>query len=168
MIARLALLVLLMGLCPCVVAADEFRSPAGFHVVFPGTDRKQMTVEERTPPGNWLTIKVQEEEQGTYAASWFDLPRPIIPETLDAMLKKTQAEAVSGRGYKLLSESRHNLNDGTPGFELVLERKQDSQKMRLRTWYYQSRVFQVMVTGQKAWVDSEEATKFLDSFGLNK
>jgi hypothetical protein len=176
MVARLSPILLLVVLWPGSVGGDEFRSPtAECHVTFPGKARKQMTIEERAPTGGWLTVQVQEEEQGTYALSWFDLPpmqRPLTAEALEAVLKRTQADNVSARGYKLLSEGRHDLNDRVPGFELVMERKaQGAEKIRLRTWFVGTRVgarvYQVLVFGQKAWVDSDEATKFLDSFGLN-
>ncbi len=171
MVARLSPILLLVVLWPGSVGGDEFRSQAGCHVTFPGKARKQMTIEERAPTGGWLIVQVQEEEQGSYTLSWFDLPplqRPVTPEAIEAVLKRTQAENVSTRGYKLLSESKHNLNDRVPGFELVMERKErGAEKIRLRTWYVGMRVFQVVVYGQKASVDSDEATKFLDSFGLN-
>ena len=37
----------------------------------------------------------------------------------------------------------------------------------MRIYFVGKRVFQIQVSGDKAWTESEEATKYLDSFGLN-
>jgi hypothetical protein len=162
---RSVILFVMVVLGPGLVGGDEFRTPAGCHVTFPGKGRKQTTYEERSPYGGWLTVQVQEEEQGSYMVAWFDLTRPANAEAIEAVLKGTLADNASARGYKLLSETKRNLNDRVPGYELVLEKK--SNVIRFRTWFVGTRVFQVVVSGQKAWVESDEATKYLNSFNLN-
>ena len=88
--------------------------------------------------------------------------------------RATRAEMVASRGYTLVSESQRKLDGQHPGLELVLEKKQpegEAQRIRMRLYFVDTpggtRVYQIQVSGEKDWTEKEEATKFLDSFGLN-
>ena len=162
-------LLFLSVLWPAGAGADEFRSQGfGCHVAFPG---KHVTAQERTPTVGWVVTELQEGEKGTFALSAFDLPIPELPpKALEAVMNSARAEAVGRKGYVLVHDDKRKLNDRYPGLDLVLEKKQqggESQWIRLRIYFVGTRIYQVMVSGEKGWTESEEATKFLDSFGLN-
>jgi hypothetical protein len=169
---KLCLLALLVLACVSVIGRaeglEEFTSETGrFKVLMPG---KPPVTELKTPAGIMHVVQV-ETKSGAYLASWIDLP----VEAADSD-KKAQARLDKGRDGmiatlkgKLVREKKISLEDKHPGRDVLAEVTfPDKGQLRARLFLVDSRLYQVIVAGTKAWTESEEADRVLDSFRLTK
>jgi hypothetical protein len=148
-----------------------FTSSAGkFRVLFPGepTEQKESV---KTPAGvvEVTTFFVEQQlEQVNYVVTYARFPAAAVKAGSEAKrLDNARDGAVARMKGKLKSEKRIALQKQYPGRELLIETP-DKRRVRGRIYAVGDRLYQVLVLGPAAVVDSKETSRFLDSFQLTK
>ncbi len=189
----LGLALLIAGLPALTAAADEppkgwvtFRSLPGRFALLAPTDKPKVAIEQTDTGVGKVDLPTATWELGEAGsellliASYGDvLPKAV--QKPDARQREEQARRIidgardgmtgNGKG-KLISEKR--LAVGTyPGLDLVIEPlfgangpKPGTYLMRVKLLLVGERLYQVMLLGTKAQVESKEALAFLASFRL--
>jgi hypothetical protein len=143
----------------------EFASVEGkFTVSLPGTP------EEKTEPvaGTTMTIYFLVVGARAYAVSFMELPIPDDePEEMvqtrlddgrDGMLRNVNATLVTSSNITLAGKH--------PGRDVVGQLSDNRGMVRSKIYLSGKRHYQVLVMGPKSFVESAEATRFLDSLAL--
>jgi hypothetical protein len=128
----------------------EFASAEGkFTVSLPGTP------EEKTEPvaGTTMTIYFLVVGARAYAVSFMELP---IPDGEPEEMVQT----------RLVTSSNITLAGKHPGRDVVGQLSDNRGMVRSKIYLSGKRHYQVLVMGPKSFVESAEATKFLDSLAL--
>jgi hypothetical protein len=142
---------------------------AGFRVLFPGTptEQKQQT---KTAAGMVEVTSFfveRKPEQATYVVTHSRLPdKAVKPGSEAKRLDNARDGAVAMTKGVLKGEKRVALRQ-YPGRELAIEAP-DKRRVRARIYAVGNQLYQVLVLGPAAVVDSKETTRFLDSFQLTK
>src|SRR5262245_56373453 len=102
------------------------------------------------------------QRSGNYAVAYQDLPEggglsveERLDRACDGALRSLKATEVSRKAIQLQGEH--------PGRELVAEYAGGTRRVRGRLFLVGRRLYQVLATGQKWWVESGAVTRFLDS-----
>lgn len=140
----------------------QFKAPDGsFTIAFPQRPRSH---KQRIASGVGNIDNYAYAHEGadlTYLASYFDFPADGVL-TLDTA---AAAFALGSKG-KLSSKKPIRLGDN-PGLEIVVQLP-DENIQRARLYEVGQRRFQIVISGPKELVNSEQATHFLDSFKLSR
>jgi len=141
----------------------EFASAEGrFKVLMPGTPKEESQAAAGT---NMKTYSLTEKE-GAYMVAFADLPLPkgMKEPEIQKRLDGARDGMLSNVGGKLTNSSKITLSGKYPGREVqaTLPKQQDGLLIA-KIYFVNQRLYQIMVTGTKAWAGSADATKFLDS-----
>ncbi len=143
----------------------EFTSQEGkFKVQMPGTPKKQ---EQETFGAKLVTYSV-EQRNGAYAANFADMPIPAgeSAEKLEDRLDGAQAGALGNIKAKLIDSKKVTLENKYPGREFNGELPDNKGMIRARVFLVNTRMYQIIVIGTKSFVNSADASKFLNSLTL--
>jgi hypothetical protein len=135
----------------------------GFTVLLPGTPEVTTT---KNKEGHDVPTVVLNERSGTYTISW-QVPKAQGTESADAKLdtaSKGMAEIINGldHGFKAIKLGEW------PGREIIIEIPTKQTWLRVRLYMVGDRLYNVITSGSRWWVDSAEARRFHDSFRLTK
>jgi hypothetical protein len=152
------------SLCGCgSERLTEFRSELGrFRILLPGSPSTHP--EGRLPRG--VKLVRLEQASGTYDVAWEDLDLSKPKMTPEERLDHACDSAVARLGGKTLSRKKITLADNYPGRDLVAEGPGGKVIVRDRIYLVERRLYQVVVSGPKWWVQSATSRKVLDSFEL--
>jgi hypothetical protein len=148
---------------------EPFASKEGkFSVRFPGKP-KEATTTPKSPLGELKvhTATYATAEANVFMASFTDFPDGTgKPEMRDTLYEGVR-EGLKGKdGIGLTDKEIEVSKEKLPGRELEIT--QGKQKLRFRVVLRGDRLYQIAVIGTPAFVESKEATGFLDSFALTK
>jgi hypothetical protein len=102
---------------------------------------------------------ILQEGGNAYAVSYCDLPMDATELQLDAVVDRVCGKS----GRKLIRSTETTLQQKYPGREVTAE-VPGGTMLRARIFIAGRRLYQVVVDGSKAWVNSVDREKFLDSF----
>jgi hypothetical protein len=158
-----ALALLLVG---CGPSFNEYTSTEGrFTVRVPGTPQ----VTRKEIPGATVFMATVEQPSGRYVVGWMDIqPKPDEGEApVWVSLGNARDSAVRSVGGTLLFDHKITLGGKKyPGFDLLIELPGKEDRTRDRMYLVNGRLYQVIASGRKWWVESSDTQKFLDSFRL--
>lgn len=141
---------------------------AGFSVDMPG-DAIETKQALGLPTGGKVEVKiflVQLKADTNYIVSYCDLPAESLQGlTPDARLDRARDDAVAASKGKLVSDKKVKLGTD-PGRDVVIELPEDKGFVRDRIYLVKTRLYQLVVTGDKGLVMGADAEKYLDSFKL--
>jgi hypothetical protein len=140
----------------------EFVSPAGkFRVLMPGTPSQKS---QRIGPVS-LTMYTLKTPGGAYMVGFCDVPIPMNEPDWKTQQRLDGARngAVGNVGGVLRKDTRIRLHGREPGREIEANLPGGRGVIRARFYVADRRMYQVMVVGTPAWVNSADATRFLDS-----
>jgi hypothetical protein len=147
----------------------DYNSPGGrFKVLFPGAPKTQSVAAKA---GVNVTVYSVESFFWGYVVTHYDLPAGANNIPVDALKQTLNAEIdgmfTGAQGQKASSKPvrAQNNHDGME-YEGVWK-KPKTMNVRGRTFIVNNRVFNVVVAGSAEKVNSDIATKFLDSFQPN-
>jgi hypothetical protein len=160
---------LYMGWVNAQPTDEPFASKDGkFTVRFPGKP-KETTTTPKSPLGELKvhTATYATAEANVFMASFTDFPDGTgKPETRDTLYEGVR-EGLKGKDGVAVNDKEIEVGrEKLPGREFDVT--QGKQKMRFRVVLRGDRLYQVAVIGTQAFVESKEATGFLDSFTLTK
>jgi len=137
---------------------EKFAPPGGgFSVLFPGTAKTS----KQSAGGVDVVVYACENPDANYVVGYFAFP-PGKTLTLDAVI----SSLVSQTKGKLLSQKNINLAN-YPGREFTAQLPSGAL-MRQRFVMANGRLYQVGLDGPASVVDGSDATRFFDSFKLNR
>jgi hypothetical protein len=140
------------------LAWQKFAPPgSGFSVLFPGTAKAN----KQSAGGVDVVVYACETPDANYVVGYFAFP-PGKTLTLDAVI----SSLVSQTKAKLLSQKNINLAN-YPGREFTAQLPSGAL-MRQRFAMANGRLYQVGLDGAASVVDASDATRFFDSFKLNR
>jgi hypothetical protein len=141
----------------------------GFSLLLPDTPHKRVTSTPGEPPQIQFYIK---RANGVYLASYVpnDKMKDADDDTVDRGLRKGQKTVQAQFGAKLVSEKKIKLDGKYPGREFVLElpMKPKGRLLRSRIYAVNGVQYQIILVGEKAFAESDEADRVLKSFRLKK
>jgi hypothetical protein len=138
----------------------EFRSEEGrFRILLPGTPS------EETLTRGIKTIRLQ-QRSGSFVVAWEDLKRTDQKMSPDERLDMACNAAVEQIRGKALSRRKTTLADRYPGRDLVAQGPDGNLIHRDRMYLVDGRLYQVLASGSKWWVESATVERVLDSFEL--
>jgi phage FluMu protein Com len=143
---------------------QEFSSAAGgFKVQIPGSP-KEKTINHN---GIALHLFTVDEKNGSYGVGYADadLSRFGNPQLF---LDLTAQEMVKNANCDVQTLKKTTLEGKHLGVEFQGRNSKSKSAAHFRIYLVNSRLYQVIVNGTEAWVGSENATKFMDSFALLK
>lgn len=147
-------------------ARPEFKefvsAEGGYKVLMPGTPKEQT----QNKDGINIKLYTVEERNGGYMVSHTDavLAPKIHDMELQARLDGSRDGMMKGANAQLKQETKITLANTHQGRELRGE-VPGKGFMRARIFIFNGRLYQLMVVGKnEAYVTSEDATRFLDSF----
>lgn len=156
---RTAVLVSLLTAVGCTDRLQEFTSEEGrFRVRTPAP---LIATDDALPTGVHLLRRVQ--RHGTLTVAWEDLVERAdrnADDTLD-LACNSAVERLKG---KVAARSSITLHGSHPGRELLVEWPNQEGVVRLRVYLVDHRLYQVMASGERRWVESSPAQPFLASF----
>jgi hypothetical protein len=141
---------------------EEFNSEEGrFRIRMPGTPSRKK--DPRLPKA--VQMVRLEDRSGSYEVAWEDLTGdgPSRDERLDQLCEE-RVKATEKLEGKVLYRKKITVADGHPARELLLQESNKRVVVRDRMVLVDSRLYQIVVTGPRWWVESATATKVLDSF----
>jgi hypothetical protein len=150
----------------CGPSFTEYTSAEGrFSVRVPATPH----VTRQEIPGATVFLATVEQPAGRYVVGWMDIKtepgEAVASEWVS--LGNARDSAVRSVHGSLLSDNKVALGDRKyPGLDLLIELPGKESLTRERMYLVNGRLYQVMVTGRKWWVESADTPKFLDSFRL--
>lgn len=140
-----------------------------FTVALPGTpleSRQLVKTGLGTLEVTMLLLELR-KENAAFVVSFSDFPEAVFKGGDDATrLDYARTGAVTSAKGKLVSEKRITLGRHA-GRELLIENAK-KEFIRTRLFAVDKRLYQTIASGPKAFVQSKEATVFLDSFKLTK
>jgi hypothetical protein len=102
------------------------------------------------------------QQSGSYAVGWQDLPPGET--TPDERLDQACDGALQSLKAKSLSRKEITLASRYPGRELVMEWPDGKGIVHERMYLVDRRLYQVLVSGPKWWVESATSRKVIESF----
>jgi hypothetical protein len=147
---------------------QEFTSPEGkFTVAFPGTPQED---DDPSLSGEGIHKVSLMERSGFYAVAYqfVNLPDHATASDLEERLEQACTGAVRNLKARLLSKKKITLAGKYPGRDLVAEWGNKQGIVHYHLYLVDGRLYQVIVSGEKWWVESPKAQKFLDSFRLSE
>jgi hypothetical protein len=148
------------GLKEFVCAEGKFR------VMLPGTPREQT----QRVAGITMKMFMVEQGGGAYMAAFADVPiRSDEPEwQTQQRLNGARDGALRNVQGVLVREGRIRLHGREPGREIEANLPNQRGVLRARFYIVGRRMYQVMVVGNRQWVSSGDADRFLNSLSLTK
>jgi hypothetical protein len=142
---------------------EEFRSEEGrFRILLPGTPTLEQTPDL---PSGVKSFRL-EQQSGEYVVAWEKIDLRGTARTAQDRLDGACDRAIEMLKGKELSRKEISLDGKYPGRELLVEGPRDRRVVRDRMYLVDSRLYHVMVSGPRWWVESRPAKKVLDSFQL--
>lgn len=145
----------------------EFVSKEGkFKAKFPGTPREKSQ--------NALGLKIKmfmvEEKDGAFGVAYIDLPSFSNTKTIPAetLLSNARDGMLHNVNAKLVREDRIALQGKYPGREIKADVPSKGGEMFCSIYLVDDRAYQVLIIGKSAWLNSDKARKFLNSFSITK
>jgi hypothetical protein len=162
-----ALVLALAGLTAAADADRKFVAKDGsYSIAFP-TGAEVKTQEQDEGTGVKLNIAMVDARDKAYAVMHLVLPESAKGIPARTLLDAGQSGAIQKSGGKLLKSEEITFGkERHPGRDLLVEK--DGSKLRAKVIVAPPRVFIVLVGGPKDYATSDEASKFLDSFGIAK
>ena len=166
-VSRLALLVGSLAIAACG-GPDwvEFRSvEGGFSVLMPARPLAK-THMIKTLMGD-LPLRMQIVERGdwTFSVAWIDNPEKMLPAGVEKTLDDARDRAAVNIQGKVLEDERISL-DQNSGREIVIEDATGELLLWMRLFVVGQRLYMVEAAMPRDRRDSDEVTKYLDSFAL--
>jgi hypothetical protein len=153
--------VLVLAAVGCGQEAREYTSAeGGFSVRLPGTPR---TVSDPEQPEGLHQVRLA-VRSGTYTVAWQDLGADAAKDS-DERLDRACNGALRALGARQVSRKAIRLGEH-PGREVLATLGEDERRVRARLYLVEGRLYLVLVTGARGFVDSGEADRFLESFRL--
>ena len=143
----------------------EFVSAEGkFKVRVRGTLKDQSQI----AAGTNLKLFGLEERAGAYMVGYADLPIPDGESDAQTRTRLDNSQDGMVRAMKatLSGSSAATLDGKHPGRDVRADVPDGQRVVHARVYLVGRRLYQIMVVGAKSWVDSAEATQFLDSLTL--
>jgi hypothetical protein len=141
----------------------EFRSKAGrFRILLPGTPS---TTSDPELPEVVRSIRL-DQPSGSYVVAWEDVDMSDRTLSADRRLDLACDKAVEKLKGKALARKEITLAGEHPGRELVAATADGSKFIRDRMYLVEGRLYQVVASGPKWWVQSRTAERVFDSFEL--
>jgi hypothetical protein len=141
----------------------EFSPDGKFKVLMPGTP------EERTESRYGLTVRiwhVQTRDRGCGVIVW-DSPPGTIDDPNEELDDCIRAASIAERGFKPTKVSNIMLAGKYPGRACDVQVPEQNTSMKVRAYFVGGRLYLIYAIGKdRSFVDSEDVTKFLDSFQL--
>ena len=169
MLQKLTLLTaagMLLAASGCQRPMTEFTSTEyKFKAKFPGTP----TAQEQTASGVKFKMFMTEARNGAYAIGVADMPIPANEPTelIEKRLDGARDGAIRNSNGTLQSSNPLTLAGKYPGREFTASITKPTQGLlRGRIYLVGARLYQVLVMGKDGYVNSAEASAFLDSFQL--
>lgn len=168
MLRAIALLAAAVAL-PAVARADDkpFESKDGkFAAKFPSAPKEQSL----DTAGTKLYLFVLEQKPGAFMVAYADLPIPEkeTEKEIEARLDGSRDGMLKNMGGKLTDEKKVKLDGKHPGREIFADIGGGKGKVRARVYYAGTRLYQVLVVGEKEFVEAKGTVEFLDSLKLTK
>jgi hypothetical protein len=141
----------------------------GFSVLMPGTpkERSAPVAGNEPAPTQWYV----ESSNGTCLVARFDNNemKNANEKAVDRALKRGQRAVQSQLQAKLVRQQQIKLQDNCPGREFVLEFQERSKARWLRSRIYgvNGVQYQIILVGDKDFVESGRSNEILNSFRLN-
>jgi hypothetical protein len=140
---------------------------AGFEVqvpVLPSEKRQPI----RTTQGNGeLRFYSLNHKTGSFAVSVADFPAAAVPAGKDEYRLDQARDGAIQQAKGRLRWEKKVLVDGSPGRDLYIA-TDAGHAVRMRLAADGNRLFQIMATGEPAFLDMPETMRFLDSFKRRK
>ena len=156
---RTALLALALGVAGCGPRLVEHVSEDGrFGVLLPGEPRGEE--DEELPKGQHKVAFV--ERSGNYTVAWRDLPGQKEPP--DEVLDTACDKALEALRAEPVSRKEITLKGRYPGRDLAAAWSRGF--FHARFYLVRRRLYHVVVSGEKWWVESARSRKVLESFRL--
>jgi hypothetical protein len=145
----------------------EFSSKEGkFKVQMPGTPKET----KQNAGGMDMHMYTTEQRNGAFAVAYSDSPVPLGQSPAQAKLALDGARdgALKNINAKLTGEKDITLAGKHPGREITADLPDNKGQLKARFYIVDRRIYQQLVMGNKSWVESPDAAKFLDSFALQE
>jgi hypothetical protein len=143
----------------------EFSSAEGkYKVMMPGTPKETT----QASPAGPIKFHTVEEKNGAYVVNFTDITGTASepPEKIDQRLDGARQGAAGNVQGKVVKEDKITLEGKYPGRDIQIELPNDKGLIRVRMYFVNGRLYQVMAVGTKSWTGSGDVQKFLDSFAL--
>ncbi len=163
-VALIASAVALLGGCGKAEFKPYSSAEGKFSCEFPGSPK------EETQSAAGVPMKMIGIDGGNvaYAVTYADMPIPAN-ESADGIqdrLDGVRDGMLSSLGGKLKSESRIELDGKHPGREIRADLPEGKGTVRARVFFVGTRLYQVMVIGEKGFAESADTLRFLNSLKL--
>lgn len=143
----------------------EFVSKEGrFKASFPGKPKEQ----NQSAMGMKIKMFSVEEKDGIFGVAYIDLPSAGNSRgtSSDTILASARKGMLQNMGATLVREDRIMLQGKYPGREIRADVPGKGAEMYCSIYLVENRAYQVLILGKSAWLDSDKARKFLNSFAL--
>ena len=160
-----ALGLLLVG--GCGPSFSEYTSAEGRYTVrVPAAPRLS---KKETAAGD-TSLAIVEQPNGRYVVAYLDLKAGPGEGDAKAQQRLEGARDAAARsvGGAVLADRAITLAGKYPGRDVTIELPGKEDLARDRMYLVNGRLYQVMATGRKWWVESSDTQKFLDSFRLTE
>jgi hypothetical protein len=150
----------------------DYPSPeGGYTIQLPGPPKEMRSGK--------LVVRTFDHRHGTYAVVYHDIPAPVEEQSKESKDSKEKSKEIEDRlvgaqngavnklGGTLIQDKKIQLGERHPG-RVFLADLPDKRQLHERLYLVGGRLYQVLVLGEKAWVETREADQFLDSFALLK
>jgi hypothetical protein len=158
-----SLVVASIALLPgCGDGLQEYVSKEGrLRVLMPGTPE----VDNDPTLPSVIKKRTLLQRSGSYAVAWEDLA-PDNKHSADQRLDRACDAAVKHLKGRTITRKEIELTGGYPGRELIVEWDNQQGIVHDRMYLVEDRLYHVMASGPKWWVESAISRKVLDSFAL--
>jgi hypothetical protein len=155
----------LFGCClvGCSERLAEYQSDEGrFRILMPGTP---VPVPAKDLPRPVKAVRL-EQRSGNYDVAWEELDLGKGKDNADERLDRACDKAVEAQKGKELARKTIRLGGRYPGRELLSESADGKRLVCDRLYLVDGRLYNVIASGQKWWVESGTTRRVLDSFVL--
>jgi hypothetical protein len=164
---RLTVVLLALAFAGDADALKEFKLDDKSKVLLPGTPEVST---QKLQNGAVMRLYVAKGTSGMYVVATTDIPEAAneSEDKLQARLDQGRDQGVQNAKGKLAKETRIKLADKYPGREILVELPTDKDLLRNRFYLVNGRMYQLMVVGNEAFVNSPDRLKFFDSLAVGK
>jgi hypothetical protein len=106
------------------------------------------------------------QQSGNYTVTWEDIDRGKTGKNDDELLDLACTAAVSRLKGKELSRKKIGLDSRHPGRDLVAEWSDGKGVVQDRMYLVDGRLYHIVASGPRWWVESGTTRKVLESFAL--
>jgi hypothetical protein len=157
---RWLVLGLVLALTGCGEQLQEYRSEeGGFRILLPG----EPSVPDDVPPGSHKIRLMQ--RSGSYAVAWTDLA-PAPEQSSEERLSRACDSALASLKATLLSRRSFLLAGQYPACDFIVELSERGNRLHGRMILVDNRLYHVMVSGERWWIQQPVTQRVLDSFAV--